>query len=77
MDKVLVPFSGPDGDYDGAPRRAQYIDAQESVYSRWKKLHGIKLETVLLPNGIITLFGLVSARQNDRGTLNLSGHGLD
>ena len=73
IDKVLVPFSGPDGDYDGAPRRAQYIDAQESVYSGWKKLHGIKLETVLLPNGISTLFGPVSARQNDRGTLNLSG----
>ena len=73
IDKVLVPFSGPDGDYEGAPRRAQYIDAQESVYSGWKKLHGIKLETVLLPNGISTLFGPVSARQNDRGTLNLSG----
>ena len=65
MDKVLLPFSGPDGDYDGAPRRAQSIDAQKLVYSRWKKLHGIKLETVLLPNGISTLFGLVSARQND------------
>ncbi len=73
IDKVLVPFSGPDGDFDGAPRRAQYIDAQESVYSGWKKLHGIKLEMVLLPNGISTLFGPVSARQNDRGTLNLSG----
>jgi len=28
---------------------------------------------VLLPNGISTVFGPVSARQNDRGTLNLSG----
>ena len=73
IDIVQVPYSGPDGDYEGAPRRAQYIDAQESVYSGWKKLHGIKLETVLLPNGISTLFGPVSARQNDRGTLNLSG----
>ena len=39
----------------------------------WKSLHGIKVETVLLPNGIRTVFGLVSARQNNRGTLNLSG----
>ncbi len=39
----------------------------------WKSLHGIKVETVLLPNGISTVFGLVSARQNNRGTLNLSG----
>ena len=28
---------------------------------------------MLLPNGISTVFGPVSARQNDRGTLNLSG----
>jgi len=73
IDRVQVPYAGPDGDYKGAPRRAQYIDAQESVYSRWKKLHGIKVETVFLPNGISTLFGPVTERQNDRGTLNLSG----
>ncbi len=73
IDRVQVPYSGPDGDYEGAPRQAQYIDAQESVYSGWKKLHGIKVETVFLPNGISTLFGPVTARQNDRGTLNLSG----
>ena len=65
IDRVQVPYSGPDGDYEGAPRRAQYIDTQESVYSGWKKLHGIKVETVFLPNGIITLFGPVMARQND------------
>ena len=73
IDRVQVPYSGPDGDYEGAPCQAQYIDAQESVYSGWKKLHGIKVETVFLPNGISTLFGPVTARQNDRGTLNLSG----
>jgi hypothetical protein len=65
IDRVQVPYSGLDGDYEGAPRRVQYIDAQESVYSRWKKLHGIKVETVFLPNGISTLFGPVTARQND------------
>ncbi len=51
----------------------QYIDAQETVYSGLKKLHGIKVETVFLPNGIGTVFGPVSARQNDCGTLALSG----
>ena len=50
--RVQVPYSGPDGDFEGAPRQAQYIDAQESVYSGWKKLHGIKVDTVFLPNGI-------------------------
>ncbi len=51
----------------------QYIDAQETVYSGWKKLHGIKVETVFLPNGISTVFGPVLARRNNRGTLALSG----
>jgi len=70
VDQICVPFSGPESDFIGAPRRVQYIDSQESVYSGWKSLHGFKVETVLLPNGISTN---VSARQNDRGTLNLSG----
>jgi hypothetical protein len=71
IDQIGVPFLGPAGDFIGAPRQVQYINAQESVYSGWKKLHGIKVETVLLPNGMSTIFGPVSARQNDRGTLNL------
>ena len=73
IDSILVPFSGPDGDYEGAPRRPQYIYAQESVYSGYKKVHGHKMETVFFPNGMSTCFGPVSARQNDRGTLNMSG----
>jgi hypothetical protein len=47
--QIQVPFSGLDGDYKGVPRRVQYIDAHESVYSGWKKLHGIKVETVNFP----------------------------
>jgi hypothetical protein len=31
------------------------------------------MEMVFFPNGISTCFGLVCARQNDRGTLNMSG----
>jgi hypothetical protein len=73
IDPILVPFSGPAGDYEGAPRRPQFILAQESVYSGYKKMHGHKMETVFFPNGISTCFGPVSARQNDRGTLNMSG----
>jgi hypothetical protein len=64
---------GPDGDYKGAPHQVQYIDTQETVYSGWKKLHGIKVETVFLPNGISMVFGPVSARQNNHSTLALSG----
>jgi hypothetical protein len=35
--------------------------AQRSVYTGYKKCHGIKLETVLLPNGISTVYGPTSA----------------
>jgi hypothetical protein len=73
IDQIQVLFSGPDGDYEGALHQVQYIDAQKSVYLGWKKLHRIKVETVNLPNGISTLFGPVTARQNNRGTLILSG----
>ncbi len=54
-------------------RRPRRRVAQESVYSGYKKMHGHKMETVFFPNRIITCFGPVSARQNDRGTLNISG----
>jgi len=33
IDPNLVPFSGPAGDYEGAPRRPQYVLFQELVYS--------------------------------------------
>jgi hypothetical protein len=71
--EIGVPFLGPAGNFIGAPHQVQYIDPKESLYSGWKKLHGSKVETVLLPNGMSTVFGPVSARQNNRGRLNLSG----
>ena len=58
-------MSGPAGDYIGAPRRPGQYHIQRSVYTRYKKFHGIKVENVLLPNGIITLYGPVSARIHD------------
>ena len=47
--------------------------SQFSVCTGYKKMHGHKMETVFFPNGISTCFGLVSAWQNDRGTLAISG----
>jgi hypothetical protein len=72
IDQIGVPFLGPAGEFIGAPCQVQYINAHESAYSGWKSLHGIKVETGLLPNGMSTVSGPVSARQNDRGTHNLS-----
>ncbi|KAL7529818.1 hypothetical protein ACHAXR_003175, partial [Thalassiosira sp. AJA248-18] len=37
------PFGGPAGDYIGAPRKARYYNAQRAVYTRHKKVHGIKV----------------------------------
>ena len=51
---MSVPFSGPAGDYKGAPHRPQYILAQESVYTGYKKMHGHKMDTVFFPNKIST-----------------------
>jgi hypothetical protein len=71
IDRICVPFSGPDGDYVGAPRKVEYSDAQQSVFTGYKKLHGIKVETIYLPNGISTLFGPLSSRRNDAGVADM------
>ncbi len=67
IDKISRPFSGPDGDYAGAPRKLNENIYQRSVYTGYKKFHGIKVETVMLANGIMTIFGPVSARIHDVG----------
>jgi hypothetical protein len=72
-DEIPVPWSGPDGDYEGAPQRQQYIIGQESMYSGYKKKHCELMQTMMFPNGISTTFGPVSGRMNDQGVLNLSG----
>jgi hypothetical protein len=45
---------------------------QRAFYTGFKKLHGIKVETVFLPNEISTLFGPVSARRSDIPVLQTS-----
>ena len=65
-------MSGPHGDYEGAARKAEYEAMQETFYTGYKKLHGIKVEEIHLPNGMSFLFGPVSARHNDVGVLHMS-----
>jgi hypothetical protein len=67
IDHILTPFSGPYGDYEGAVRRAEHANAQQAFYKAYIKGHGIKVETVFLPNGKSTLFCPVSAWQADAG----------
>lgn len=67
IDKICRPFSGPNGGYMGPPRKLNEDVYQRSVYTGYKKCHGLKVETILLPNGIMTIFGPVSARNHDVG----------
>jgi hypothetical protein len=57
IDQILTPFSGPCGNYKGATSKAKYADAQQAFYSGYIKDHGIKVETIFFPNGLLTLFG--------------------
>jgi hypothetical protein len=61
IDRILTPFSGPCGNYEGVARRAKYADAQQAFYSGYVKDHGINVEIIFLPNGLSTLFSPVSA----------------
>jgi hypothetical protein len=73
IDRICKPFSGPAGDYEGCGRKEEYSRTQRAFYTGYKRIHGIKVETVLLPNGISTIFGPVSCRQHDvRGVLQMS-----
>jgi hypothetical protein len=72
IDRILIPFSGPRGDYEGTARIAKYADAQQAFYSGYVKDHSIKVETIFLPNGLSTLFGPMSAWQADAGVLGMS-----
>ena len=65
--------TGPHGDYEGAQRHRDWYLIQRAVYSGYKRIHGLLLLTVMLPNGITFLFGPDSACRNDRGLVNMSG----
>ena len=72
--RICRPFSGPAGDFIGAPRKERYYNAQRAFYTQYIKGHGVKVETILMPNGISTVFGPVSCRPNDvGGVLQMSG----
>jgi hypothetical protein len=63
--RTNVPFSGPDGNYVGAPRKRRYATTQEAFYTGHRSRHGLKVETLYLPNGISFVFGPVSCRHHD------------
>ena len=68
-----TPGTGPVGDWVDAPRKPRCDDIQRSVYTRFKKLHGLKVVTVLFPNGISFIFGPASARRDDNHVTYMAG----
>jgi hypothetical protein len=73
IDKTCTPGTGPMHDEELAERHPDAEIIQRALYSGYLKVHGLKVLTVVFPNGIIAyLDGSVSARKNDIGLLNLS-----
>jgi hypothetical protein len=73
IDETCTPGTGPMNDEELAERRPGAEIIQRALYSGYLKNHGLKVLTVVFPNGIIAyLYGPVSARENDIGLLNLS-----
>jgi hypothetical protein len=71
----MFAFCRPGGsltDGPAAQRLPQQI--QQAWWNGWKKLHGMKWQTIILANGMDAhVFGPISARENDLQSLNLSG----
>lgn len=71
MNGTCRPGGGPARDGTDAPRNDPLI--QRAWYNGWKKMHGMKWQTVDLPNGMnFHVWGPVSLRHNDMYTLHHS-----
>ena len=68
-----TPGTGPEGHEAGASRRPNHEELQRSVYNGWKKIHGIKILSVVMANGLQIMHGPISARQNDIASVHMSG----
>jgi hypothetical protein len=52
--------------------RTEYANVQQAFYMGHINVHGIKVETVFLPNGLCSLFGPVSAWRANAGIVAMS-----
>ena len=70
MNATCRPGGGPTRTGEDAPRNDPLI--QRAWYNGWKKLHGMKWQTIDGPNGMnIDVWGPVSVRHNDIWTLEV------
>ena len=74
IDNTMVAFCRPGGVMgDGAAAPRVPLEVQQAWWTGWKKLHGMKWQTVVLANGMdLQVYGPLSVRQNDLDTLVLS-----
>ena len=71
MNATCRPAGGPNRDGRNALRNDPEI--QRAWYNGWKKIHGLKWQTIDLPNAMnFKIDGPFSARDNDLTTLHLS-----
>ena len=71
MNATCRPGGGPARDGRDAPRNDPLI--QRAWYNGWKKLHGMKYQTIDLPNGMnMHVWGPTSVRHNDLTSLHES-----
>ena len=69
MNATCGPGGGPAGDGRNDPRNDPLI--QRAGHNGWKKLHGLKWQTVDFPNGMNgRVYGPISLRCNDLTTAN-------
>jgi hypothetical protein len=71
INAMCRPGGGPLKEGEQAPRLSK--DVQETWWTGWKKLHGLKWQTISLPNGMeFHVWGPLSVRRNDNHMLNRS-----
>ena len=70
--ETSTTLTGADGDYYGSMRREHAYITQRSIYSGYKKLHGLSNLMLCLPNGIHYMYGPCSMRRSDRSMVNMS-----
>jgi len=70
--KVCRLGSGPLEEGEGSEHRPDYYIKQRSIYDSHHKLHGLSALTISFPNGMSTVIGISSTRENDLAILTWS-----
>lgn len=74
IDNTICAFSRPGGNTEeGAAAQRVPLEVQQAWWTGWKKLHGMKFQTVTLANGMdLHVYGPLSCRNNDLTSLENS-----